>query len=118
MKQLICIVCPKGCHLSVDEENGCAVTGNRCPRGAEYGANELKNPQRTLTTTVIIEGAARARLPVRTDTTVPKGRLFDCIRLTDGLTVKAPVKTGQVILENVAGTGANLVACCDMDRIV
>ena len=41
MKELICIVCPKGCHLKVDEENGCAVTGNGCPRGAEYGKNEL-----------------------------------------------------------------------------
>ena len=46
MKELICIVCPKGCHLKVDEENGCAVTGNGCPRGAEYGKNELLHPAR------------------------------------------------------------------------
>ena len=46
MKELICIVCPKGCHLKVDEENGCAVTGNGCPRGAEYGKSELLHPTR------------------------------------------------------------------------
>ena len=52
MKELICIVCPKGCHLKVDEENGCAVTGNGCPRGAEYGKSELLHPTRVLTSTV------------------------------------------------------------------
>ena len=49
MKDLICIMCPKGCHLKVDEEHGYTVTGNRCPRGAEYGHNELKNPTRVIT---------------------------------------------------------------------
>ena len=48
MKELICIVCPKGCHLKVDEENNYAVTGNACPRGAEYGAAELQHPVRVL----------------------------------------------------------------------
>ena len=52
MKDLICIMCPKGCHLKVDEEHGYTVTGNRCPRGAEYGHNELKNPTRVITSTV------------------------------------------------------------------
>ena len=40
MANIICIVCPKGCRLTVDE-NTLAVTGNGCPRGAEYGKNEL-----------------------------------------------------------------------------
>ena len=52
MKELICIVCPQGCHLKVDEENGCAVTGNSCPRGAEYGKAELTHPTRVVTSTV------------------------------------------------------------------
>ena len=54
MKELICIVCPKGCHLYVDEENNDFVTGNSCPRGAAYGQNEIRNPQRTLTSTPLI----------------------------------------------------------------
>ena len=44
MKELICIVCPRGCHLKVDEANGCKVTGNSCPRGEQYGKAELLNP--------------------------------------------------------------------------
>ena len=51
MKQLICITCPKGCHLSVDEDNGYAVTGNSCPRGISYGQNELLHPVRVVTST-------------------------------------------------------------------
>ena len=42
MTNLICIMCPKGCHLKVDEKHDYAVTGNNCPKGAEYGHNELK----------------------------------------------------------------------------
>ncbi len=68
MKELICIVCPKGCHLRVDEDNGYAVTGNGCPRGAEYGKIELTHPTRVVTSTVKCRGrpipAARSR-PIR-----------------------------------------------------
>ena len=56
MKELICIVCPKGCRLTVDEFNGYKVTGNACQRGAAYGYKELTNPTRVLTTTVKIQG--------------------------------------------------------------
>ena len=69
MKEIICITCPKGCHLKVDEETF-AVSGNACPRGAVYGANELRSPVRVVTSTVIAEGPAR-RLP---DTSPDKGR--------------------------------------------
>ena len=62
MKELICIVCPNGCHLKVDEENGYNVTGNKCERGAEYGKAELLHPVRVVTSTVRIEGAACRRL--------------------------------------------------------
>lgn len=52
MKELICITCPKGCHLKVDEENGYAVTGNSCPKGEAYGKAELCHPTRVVTSTV------------------------------------------------------------------
>ena len=56
MKELICIVCPKGCHLQVDEQNDYQVFGNSCPRGAEYGKNELLHPTRVLTSIVKVTG--------------------------------------------------------------
>ena len=76
MKELICIVCPRGCHLKVDEANDYAVTGNSCPRGAEYGRNECTHPTRVLTTTVKIDGAAYRRCPVRTERAIDKSLLF------------------------------------------
>ena len=73
MTNLICIVCPKGCHLSVDEADGYKVTGQGCPRGEEYGKKELQSPTRVITSTVRITGGIHNRLPVKTSRDIPKG---------------------------------------------
>jgi len=114
MKELICIVCPKGCHLKVDETNDYAVTGNGCPRGAEYGKAELTNPTRVVTSTVRCHGASLPRCPVKTDGVVPKGKIFDVMKALDEVELTAPVTVGQVVIENVCGTGANVVAARTM----
>lgn len=114
MKELICIVCPKGCHLRVDEENGCAVTGNTCPRGAEYGKLELTNPTRVVCSTVRCEGGAHPRCPVKTDAAIPKGLIFEAMKTLNAVTLHSPVRVGQVVVENVCGTGASFVATRDL----
>lgn len=110
MKELICIVCPQGCHLKVDEENGCAVTGNSCPRGAEYGKMELTHPTRVVTSTVRCQGGLYPRCPVKTDRAVPKELVFDVMKALEGVVLTAPVAVGQIVIENVCGAGANVVA--------
>lgn len=110
MTKLICITCPKGCHLTVDENNDYAVTGNACPRGAVYGKNELQNPVRVLTSTVRLEGAPVPRLPVKTAAPIPKGKLFEVMHALDDIIAKAPVRVGDVLLPNVCGTGVDIVA--------
>ncbi|MEG0780844.1 MAG: DUF1667 domain-containing protein [Oscillospiraceae bacterium] len=110
MTELICIVCPKGCHLKVDEENNCAVTGNGCPRGAEYGKIELTSPTRVLTSTVRCTGGALPRCPVKTDRPIPKPLMFDAMRVLDGIHLQAPIRSGQIVAENICNTGANFVA--------
>lgn len=110
MTNIICITCPKGCHLSVDEENGYAVTGNACPRGAVYGKNELLHPVRVVTSTVRIEGAMLPRLPVKTDRPLPKEKMFDCMELINGITAQSPVNVGQVLAADILGTDVNIVA--------
>ena len=117
MKELICIVCPKGCHLKVDEENGWAVSGNSCPKGAEYGRTELQNPTRVLTTTVCVEGGLYPRIPVKTSPAIPKGLLMDAMAEVAKVRLTAPVRRGQVILPDLLGTGADLVASRDMDAL-
>ena len=110
MTNLIWITCPKGCHLTVDEENDYAVTGNSCPRGAEYARNELLHPVRMITSTVRVQGAAIPRLPVKTDKPLPKEKMFDCMQLINTLNVQAPVKVGQVLAANILDTDVNIVA--------
>lgn len=114
MKQMICIVCPKGCHLNVDEENGYAVTGNGCPRGAEYGKAEATHPTRVITSTVKIEGAAHRRCPVKTDRPIPKELIFDAMRLLDDVTLHAPVACGDVAVPDILGTGSRFIVTKNM----
>lgn len=109
MKELICITCPKGCHLKVDEENGYAVTGNACPRGEAYGRAELIHPTRVVTSTVRCTGGSRPRCPVKTSAPVPKDKMFDVISALDTICLQAPVQIGQVVLPDVCGTGVDIV---------
>ena len=111
MKELICIVCPNGCHLKVDEENGYAVTGAKCDRGVEYGKTELQNPVRVVTSTVKLSSESSCRLPVKTNLPIPKSKIFDIMEVLEDITVSAPVRTGDVLVKNILGTGADLVSC-------
>lgn len=113
VKELICISCPMGCHLSVDTEK-LTVTGNSCKRGEVYGINEVTNPVRVITTTVKIEGAHHAVLPVKTKVPIPKDLNFKCIEELNKITVKAPVKMGDVIVENILNTGVDVIATRDL----
>ena len=116
MTQLICITCPKGCHLTVDEENDYAVTGNACPRGAIYGKNELKNPVRVVTSTVRTNSAEYPRCPVKTNGAILKGKMFDAMRLLDDITLSVPVKSGDTVIENLFDTGISFVACKNIEK--
>lgn len=110
MKELICIVCPKGCHLKVDEENGYAVAGNSCPRGEEYGRNEILHPVRVLTSVVRMAGEEKACCPVKTDGGIPKKDIFKAMDALKPIYISRPVRIGDVIVRDVCGTGVNWVA--------
>lgn len=109
IKELICIVCPKGCHLKVDTDRDYAVTGNSCPRGAEYGRSELIHPTRVITSTVRCLGGKSLRCPVKTDRPIPKEQIWDVMAALDTVCLTAPVALGQVVLADVCHTGANVV---------
>lgn len=114
--ELTCIVCPVGCALRVeqtqtDEGEVISVTGNTCPRGAAYGKDEVLHPVRTLTTTVRVPNAERL-LPVKTDRPIPKEKLFEAMKKVNVLSVTAPVKIGDVLLDDLFG--AKLVATADL----
>lgn len=116
-RDLICIGCPMGCPMTVTLENGLvtSVSGNTCKRGDAYARREVTAPTRVLTTTVRVSGGAAPVVPVRTRGEVPKARLMDCVRALRDLTVPAPVAAGQVLLPDLCGTGAALVAAADVN---
>lgn len=113
MKELICIVCPKGCRLKVSGDGG-QVAGNSCPRGEAYGRAEAVHPTRVLTTTVRVTGAAHPRCPVKTAAPIPKGLLTAAMAALDGVELASPVRTGQLVLADVCGTGVDVVATRDL----
>ena len=113
MARIICTLCPIGCHLDVDEQS-LNVAGNQCKRGTEFGRSELQNPVRTITSTVKINGAVHRRLPVKTAAAIPKHLIHDAMRLLDNVELAAPVKIGQVVVEDICGTGVPFVASRSM----
>lgn len=120
---LTCIVCPLSCALTVtvagegDGRRIERIAGNTCRRGADYAVAEVTRPVRTLTSTVAISGARAARLPVRTRGEIPRAAIARAMQEIARITVKAPVKMGQVILPDIAGTGIDLIATCDMPAV-
>lgn len=114
MKNLICIVCPRGCRLTVDEENSYLVKGNACPRGEEYGKNEIMNPVRTVTTTVRIQSDVMKLCPVRTEKPIPKDKMFECVEALNKIVLKAPVKTGDIACKNLLSTGVDVIVTRDI----
>lgn len=114
MKNLICIVCPKGCRLQVADQGELVVSGHGCARGEAYAIAELRNPTRVLTSTVALVGAAIRRCPVKTDGAIPKGLLFAAMEEVNAATVSAPVAIGTIVVRNVCGTGVDIVATRDI----
>lgn len=111
-KELTCIGCPLGCAITVtmDGSTVTAVTGNTCPRGDAYARKEVTNPTRIVTSTVRVNGGIYPMANVKTASDIPKGRIFDCVNALKDITVNAPLKIGDVVLSDVAGTGVDIIA--------
>ncbi|MBE6615144.1 MAG: DUF1667 domain-containing protein [Ruminococcaceae bacterium] len=114
-RELTCVVCPAGCKITVTLNDGKVtdVTGQTCPRGKTYAVSEVTHPVRTLTTTVLLEGAANGArtLPVKTNRPLSKGLLFAAMEELTGYTVTAPVAVGDVLVKDFMEPGVDLVAC-------
>ena len=112
--KIICINCPRGCELTVEKRgDDVVVEGNACPKGEEYGRAELLNPTRMVTGLVRVAGL-RKPLPVKTKTAVPRGKIDDVLHAMNLATVQLPVRIGDVVVGDVAGTGVDLVATANM----
>lgn len=114
---LTCIVCPRGCQMRISLDDSGAVLsveGNFCRRGIGYAQDECTNPKRTVTSTVrCSDGSVVA---VKTSTTVPKAMIFEVMKEINGTMAELPVRIGDVIVKDVCGTGADVVATANADK--
>jgi len=119
IRELVCIGCPVGCSLKVTLQDGKAlkVNGNNCKIGEQYGINECTNPKRIVTSTVAVEGGEERVVPVKTEKDIPKGKIFDVIEELKKIKMKAPVYISDIVIENVSGTGVNIIATKNNKKI-
>ena len=111
MEKVICTTCPKGCTLEVTRDGETIVSIlNGCKRGHEYAKQELTDPRRMVATTVSISGGLHPLMPVYTSAPFPKPRIPELLSLLREVELEAPVKMDQVVLENVLGTGIDVIA--------
>lgn len=111
-KNITCVVCPKGCSIAINIENGLIseISGSGCKRGDEYATAECTNPVRTLTTIVRVEGGRHPMAPVKSAKPIPKHMLVQCVREINKCNLKAPVHVGDVVIADIFGTGVDIVA--------
>ncbi len=112
LKEFTCVSCPMGCtlHATPLKTGEFQISGNQCKRGLIYGLQEMKDPKRNISSTVCVSGAEINSLPVKTAEPIPKGKIFEIMKEINKITVKAPVHVGDVIIENILGTGVDIIA--------
>lgn len=114
MKEFICIVCPRGCRVVVDDNMN--ISGNQCKRGEIYVRNELSNPTRILTTTVKTIFPEIPRASVKTSEPIPKGLLMEAMKEINKVTIEKEMKIGDVVIENILNTNVNIVLTKEIKR--
>lgn len=109
--EMICINCPMGCIMEVTKQGDeYVVKGNLCPKGKKYAQKECTYPTRVVTSSVYVDQGIFNVVPVKTATDIPKNKIFDVLQVLKNIRVKAPVHIGDIIVENVEGTGVNIIA--------
>lgn len=118
-KEFVCIRCPLGCNITVELEDKDikSIVGNTCPRGADYVTKELTDPRRIVTSLVRVKDGELPVVSVKTAADIPKDKIMECITVLKDIELAAPVRMGDMVAENVCGTGVNVVAtasvaCC------
>ena len=118
MREFICINCPLGCHLTVDDsdKNNVKVTGNTCKRGETYGINEVLHPKRMVTSSIYVLNGKNPVVSCKTKDAIPKELIFDSLNVLKETKVEAPVKIGDVLVKNILNTGVDIVATSNEER--
>ena len=117
VREMICIGCPLGCNMKVtiDGEN-IEVRGNTCKNGETYARNEVTAPVRVVTSTIRVRGSRYERVSCKTDSAIPKSKIFECMAEIKKAVTDAPVRIGDVLISNVADTGIDIIATGNIEK--
>jgi CxxC motif-containing protein len=112
VRRVTCTVCPIGCEIEVlaERDEIMDIRGYRCPKGRDYAFEEIRDPKRIVMTVLRVRGGDLPTVSVKTDKSVPKRLMFKIIADLSELELEAPIKLGQVIIEDILNTHANVVA--------
>ena len=110
-KDFTCIVCPAGCRLSAErgDSGKISVSGNKCPKGSEYAAKELCDPERTVTAVVKTDSEELPFVPVRTDKAISRNLVSSLLKTIYSMNVKVPVRRGDVLIKDFRSSGVNVI---------
>jgi CxxC motif-containing protein len=118
VKVIRCIVCPTGCQIkAISKGSDIVFEGYTCERGLEYAKQEFYEPKRILTTTIRIDDGFLPLLPVRTDKPILKDRLREALDMIAKTVIKAPVKMGDILIENILELDSNIIASRDLAKL-
>ena len=117
-REFICIICPNGCRIKVEYEgtNIKNIKGDECPKGKDYVKNEITNPLRIFTGSVLVENGDFSLVAVKTPVPIPKKYLKKIGGITRHLKVKAPVTIGQVVASNFLNENIDLIATRKIEK--
>ena len=113
MKELTCIICPRGCRLKVDDNMN--VTGNFCMRGAMYAKQELTDPRRSITSIMRVSNRENLMVSVKTNKDISKAKIFEVLKAIENISVQAPIHIGDVLVKNAADSGADIIATKEVE---
>lgn len=115
MKELVCIVCPRGCTMQIEGEGeNIKVTGNSCKRGLNFAISEMTEPKRTICTTVKTAFKEVPVIPCRVSTDIPKNKIFDIMKEINSFTLNDKIGRGDIIIKDVLGLGVDIIATSDI----
>lgn len=118
-KEITCIICPIGCKLMVEfrDDSILNIEGYECKKGKNYAPEELFNPVRTLTTTIVVKDGELPLVSVKTAKPIPKEKLFEVMDAISKTEVSAPVKLGDILVENILGLEVDILATKNVERM-
>ncbi len=117
-REFVCIICPNGCRIKVEYEgtNIKNIKGDECPEGKDYVKNEITNPLRVFTGSVLVEYGDFSLVGVKTPVPIPKKYLKKIGEITRRIKVEAPVEIGQVVAFNLLNENIDLIATRKIEK--